>query len=348
MDWLNTIYFSNSVQAWLVASGFVVASFLLGWVVSYLFKKWVVNKAAKTEGKIDDLLAGIGNKLVWMIIFLAGLHCAFRSLVLEKWLTDLLWALFVLLWTILGSMFVGRLVNGFFVHYMSGVKDQDGLVDRQLIPIIRSVVSVTVWIIAALFALANLGFNISSILAGLGIGGLALAMASKDLLSNLFGAFTILIQGPFRVGDAVNYQGYSGTIECLGLRSTKMRTYEGHLVTIPNSLATTSVVENVAKRPAFRVLFKLGLDYETSLEKCDMAVDEIRKAIESVDGTRSNPSIHFVEFGQSSLLLQVLYYIEDQGKILDIRHEVNRKIMAGLANNGIKIAIPAMTVHTHP
>lgn len=346
MDWLNTIYFNNSVQSWLVALGLVAISFLLGWFVSYLLKRWVIRGAANTEGKIDDLIAGVGNRLVCLIVFLAGLHAAFRTLVLDKGLSDLLWAMFVLLWTILGAVFVERLINGFFIYYMSRVKDHDGLVDRQLIPIIRSVVSVTVWIIALLFALANLGFNISSILAGLGIGGLALAMASKDLLSNLFGAFTILIQGPFRVGDAVNYQGYSGTIERLGLRSTQMRTYEGHLVSIPNSLATTSVVENVSRRPSFRVLFKLGLDYGTSHENCDLAVAEIRKAIESVEGTMMEPSVHFLEFGQSSLVLQVLYYIEDQGRIMDIKHEVNRKILEGLAGISVELAIPAMNIHT--
>ncbi len=346
MDWLNVIYYNNSVQSWLVAAGFVFFSFLLGWLISYFLKRWVIGRAGATEGKIDDLVAGVGNHLVWAIVFMAGLHCAFRSLVLDQWLTDMLWALFVVVWTVLGAVFVGRLVNGVFVHFMSRVKDDDGLVDRQLIPIIRSVVSITVWIIAGLFALANLGFNISSILAGLGIGGLALAMASKDLLSNLFGAFTILIQGPFRVGDAVKYQGFSGTIERLGLRSTEMRTYEGHLVTIPNSLATTSVVENVSKRHAFRVLFKLGLDYGTSVEKCNDAVEVIRKAIESVAGTRPDPLVHFVEFGESSLVFQILYYIEDQGKIMDIRHEVNSKILQGLDGIGLAPAIPAMAIST--
>lgn len=345
MEWLNEIYWHNSVRAWLVAAGMTLGGLLLGWLLSALLKRWIIRGYDKTVGRFDDLLAGVGHRLVWWMIFLAGLHAASQALKLPAWLAEVLLDVFVVLWTVLGAVFVSRLTRGFIVHYLKRHAEQtDSLLDEQLVPIIRSVVGITVWLLAGLFALANLGFNIGSILAGLGIGGLALAMASKDLLSNVFGAFTILMQGPFRVGDAVNYQGHSGKIESLGLRATELRTYDGHLVTVPNALATTSVVENVSARPTFRVLFKLGLEYGTSPKQCDQAAELMKAAITSVEGTGAEPLVHFIEFGDSALVFQVLYHIEDTDRILDIRHQVNRGIHQALASGGLNIAFPTVTV----
>ncbi len=345
MEWLNTMFWNNPVRSYLVAAGMAAGALLVGWILSRLLRRWVIRGYEKTEGHLDDLIAGVGHRIVMVLVFLAGLHAAFRALTLPTWLDEMLWSVFVLAWTILGSVFVSRMLNGFIVHYVKRhAEEGDSQLDVQLVPIVRTVVSVGVWMVAGLFALANLGFNIGSILAGLGIGGLALAMGSKDLLSNVFGAFTILAQGPFRVGDAVTYQGHSGKIERLSLRATEIRTWDGHLVSVPNSLATTSVIVNISRRPTFRVLFKLGIEYGTSREKCDQAVELIKKAIEAEEGTRESPGVHFLEFGESALLYQVLYYIEDQDRILDIRHAVNRRILDSLEKAGIGLAFPTITV----
>lgn len=346
MDWQSEIYWNNSLRAWLVAGALGLGGLLMGWLVAFLLKRWVIQGYRQTAGRLDDVLAGVGHRLVWWMVFLAGLHAGAQALKLPAWLSEVILDLFVILWTILGALFASRLLRGFIVHYLKRHAAQtDSLLDDQLVPIIHSVVSISVWLVAGLFALANMGFDIGSILAGLGLGGLALAMASKDLLSNVFGAFTILIQGPFRIGDAVNYQGHSGIVERLGLRATELRTYDGHLVTVPNALATTSVVENVSARPTFRVLFKLGLEYGTSPSQCDQAAQLIRGAIGQVEGTAAEPLVHFIEFGDSALIFQVLYHIEDVDHILDIRHQVNRGIHHALAKEGLAIAFPTFTVH---
>jgi MscS family membrane protein len=345
MEWLNAIYWNNPVRDYLVAGGMAVGAFFLGMIIAGLLRRWVIRGSAQTKGKFDDVIAGVGHRLVMVLVFLAGLHAAFRVLALPDWMDQTLWGLFVMAWTVLGTLSISRLLNGFLVHFVKRhAEEGESLLDAQLVPIIRTVVSVGVWLVAGLFALSNLGFNIGSILAGLGIGGLALAMASKDLLSNIFGAFTILVQGPFRVGDAIKYQGQTGTVESLGLRATRIRTYDGHLVTVPNALATTSVVENISRRPSFRVLFQLGLEYGTSREQNDRAVTLITEAIEGVEGTKKGPLIHFIEFGESALVYQVLYHIEAQGSILDIRHAVNGRILQALETANINLAFPTITL----
>jgi MscS family membrane protein len=345
MDWLDETCWGNPVRGYLVAAGLILGGVLLGWLLSVLLRRWVIRGHEKTEGRFDDVIAGVGHRLVGLLVFLAGLYAAFRSLLLPEWIDHLGWAAFVVLWTALGALFVSRLANGLIIHYLKRqVERSSNLIDEQLVPIVRSLVGVLVWIIAGLFALANLGFNVGSILAGLGIGGLALAMASKDMLSNLFGAFTILVQGPFRVGDAVVYQGQSGTVERLGLRATEVRTYTGNLVTVPNALATTSVIENVSRRPSFRVLFNLRFEIQTPRERCEQAAAGIRQAIESVAGVAPGPLVHFVEFGDSALLYQVLYYITDQARLLDIRHEVNTGIHQALERAQVRLAFPTYTI----
>ena len=345
MEWLNEIYWNNPVRDYLVAGGMALGALFMGMIIASLLRRWVIKGSARTQGRFDDVIAGVGHRLVLILVFLAGLHAAFRVLALPDWMDKTLWGVFVVAWTVLGTLSISRLLNGLLVHYVKRHAEQgESLLDAQLVPIIRTLVSVGVWLVAGLFALSNLGFNIGSILAGLGIGGLALAMASKDLLSNIFGAFTILVQGPFRVGEAINYQGQTGTVESLGLRATRIRTYDGHLVTVPNALATTSVVENVSRRPSFRVLFKLGLEYGTSREQGDKAVALIGEAIEGVEGTRKEPLIHFIEFGESALVYQVLYHIENQDSILDIRHAVNGRIHQALETAGIGLAFPTITI----
>jgi MscS family membrane protein len=288
----------------------------------------------------------VGAGPVGLVIFLASVHLAVKLLALPAWAVQTCWTILVLAWSLVGAIFVARLINGVLVHYVRryAVAKDDALI-RQMVQMLRSVVGVAVWLVAILFAIANLGFNVSSLLAGLGLGGLALAMASKDTLSNIFGAFTILINGPFRVGDVIKYQGHTGTVEQVSLRDTRIRTFEGHLVTVPNAMAPTSVVENISARPRFRVLFKLGLEYGTDSPHIDQAGELVKQAIASQEGVAEDVLVHFVDFAESAVEVQVIYYIEDMSRILDIRHAVNQQIKTSLDQAHIAFAFKTITVH---
>jgi MscS family membrane protein len=345
MEWLNYNFWNNSVKDYLIFVGLLTGAWLFAWLVGRILQLYIVKRAKGTESRLDDLIAGVGVRPLKMIVFLAGLHAAVKSLTIPEWLANFVWPAFIVAWTIVGALSIVRLLNGILVHYVKRYAlSHDDALYLQLTGMLRSAIGVTVWIIAGLFLIANLGFNVSSLLAGLGLGGVALAMASKDTLSNVFGSFTILVNGPFRIGESITYKDHSGTVEAIGLRETRIRTWDGNLVTVPNSLAPTSVVENISRRPSFRVKFNLGLVYDTQTAKIDRAKELINEAVAAEEGTGEKVNVHFVGFGESALELQVIYYIEDSDKILDGQHGVNRRIKESFEKEGIQMAYKTVTV----
>jgi MscS family membrane protein len=345
MEFLDTVFWGNTMRDYLVAVGLVLLALLLASLVGRLLRRLVIKKSKTTGTRLDDLVAEVGSRPIYWLIVLGGLHGAVGTLVIPSWLEKVVWSLFVVAWTVVGAVFITRLLNGVLLHYLEkyAARTEEHLYG-QLVRMFRSTVGIVVWVVAGLFIISNLGFNVSSLLAGLGLGGLALAMASKDTLANVFGSFTILVNGPFEVGEAITYQGHSGTVENIGMRNTQVRLWNGHLVTVPNSMAPTSVVENISRRPRFRVLFNLGLVYDTAVEQLDRVVDLVKQAVAAEEGTSEDVRVHFLEFGESALQVQVLYYIEDSDKILDARHGVNKRIKTLCQQAGIQMAFPTVTV----
>ncbi len=345
MEWLDKVFWHNSVKAYLIFAGMVIAAWVGAWVVKVLVRRYVVRRADETKSKLDDLVACVGVGPISLIVFLLGLHTAIRSLVLNPEWGRFLSALFVVCWTVVGAVFLNRLLRGLLEHYLQRYADHsDEVLYGQMLGTLRSAVGVLIWAVALLFMVDNLGFNISSILAGLGLGGLALAMAAKDTLANVFGSFTILVNGPFRTGESVKYQGHEGTVVAVGLRDTRIRTWAGNLVTVPNSLAPTSVVENISRRPSFRVLFRLALVHDTAADKIDQACELIQETVRAEPGTGEKILTHLLALGESALELQVIYYIEDSARILDIQHVVNARIKQSLEKTRIRLAHQTFTV----
>jgi MscS family membrane protein len=345
MDMMSDIFWNNPVWKWTMAGGAIAASVAIAWLVAILLRRYVVRVADQTESRLDDLVAEIGVRPIALIIFLAGAYGATESLKKPEWLDRILWSFFVVGWTVVGTVFLVRLIGGILANYVQRfADDSEELLYRQLVRTVRSSVRVVVWLVAMLFMVSNLGLNISSLLAGLGLGGLALALASKDTLSNIFGSFTILVNGPYRVGEAVKYQSYSGVVESIGLRDTKIRTWNGHLVVVPNSLAPNSVVENISRRPSYRSLFSLSLTYDTTSEQLDKAKEIVHEAVSSQKGTTEDIRFHFLEFDESSINVQVIYFIEETDRALDIRHAVNDHIKREFDKAGIKFAFKTITL----
>jgi MscS family membrane protein len=345
MEFLDTVFWGNPVKSYLVAAGVIVGALIVASIAGRLLKTWVIRRAEKTGTRLDDLLAEVGSRPIYWMIVLAGLHAGIKTLVVPGWLAKMAWTFLVVAWSVVGAVALSRLLNGLALHYLRRYAvEKDDALYRQLVRMFRSAIGVVIWAVAGLFIVSNLGFNVSSLLAGLGLGGLAVAMAAKDTLSNVFGSFTILVNGPFMVGEMVKYQGQEGTVEDIGLRDTRIRLFNGNLVSVPNSMAPTSVIENISRRPRFRVLFSIGLVYQTAADKLDRVVELVRQAVRAEAGTSEEVMVHFLEFGESALQVQVIYYIEDASRILDARHGVNKRIKDSLDRAGFDMAFRTVTV----
>jgi MscS family membrane protein len=200
--------------------------------------------------------------------------------------------------------------------------------------------------IVGVLILQNSGYNISGLLAGLGLGGLAVALALQPTLANVFAAVTLFVDRPFHVGDGVSVAGVAGSIESIGLRSTRIRTYEGTLVTIPNSAVVNAQIDNLQARPTRRTTFTIGVPYDTSSEKLKRAVAILRDVMEQHAGTETSRA-HFKSYGESALILDVAHWCKylDYSQYLACIEEINFEIKWRFEDEGIEMAYPTQTVH---
>jgi MscS family membrane protein len=225
---------------------------------------------------------------------------------------------------------------------------KSALLDDQLVPLIRRALKILVIALGTVFVLQNLKVDVASLLAGLGIGGLALALAAKETISNLFGSATIFADKPFQIGDWIVVGDKEGIVETVGFRSTRIRTFYHSLVTIPNAKVADSVIDNYGVRPFRRVITTLGLAYDTPPKKLEAFVDGVKKIILADPCTRKDAyDVHFHEFGVSALQIMVTFHlrVRESAEELRKRHEIFLAILE-LANTlPVELAFPTQTLH---
>ncbi len=213
----------------------------------------------------------------------------------------------------------------------------------------RTAIRVTLVIVAVLFWLDNIGLKVSTLLAGLGVGGLAVALAAQDTLKNLLGSIMILLDKPYKVGQRIIANGHDGIVEEIGLRSTRIRLLTGHQTTIPNEEMAKIDIENIGQRPHIRRLTNIGITYDTPPEKIEKAVDIILKILDNHEGMDPElpPRAYFNEYHPYSLNILVLYWYHpaDYWGYMKFSQEVNLQIAREFQKEGIKFAFPTSTTY---
>ena len=220
--------------------------------------------------------------------------------------------------------------------------------DDQLIPFVVEAVKVVVIVFGVLIASSTIfKLNVGSLIAGLGIGGLALALAAKESLENLFGSAAIFLDKPFVVGDLVTVGGITGTVEKVGFRSTRIRTLEKSYVTIPNKMMVDAELDNLSLRTFRRVKFNIGVLYGTKMSTIKSIVKKIQQYIDEHPHTNQDGQVKFMDFGSSSLDIMVMYFIDtmDYSFFLNIKEEINYKIMEIVEAEESDFAFPTQTIH---
>ncbi len=227
---------------------------------------------------------------------------------------------------------------------------EDNLLDKSFVQMMRMIARIVVIGIGAIYLLRVIsGKPLSALLAGLGIGGLALALAAQDTLKNFFGSIMIMLDKPFVVGQRVTSGGIDGTVEDIGFRSTRVRTLTGHLVTIPNEKLATDSVENIGRRPSIRRLANITITYDTSPEKVEKAVSIIREILDNHEGMDPDfpPWVFFNEFNDTSLNIIMIYWYfpPDYKAYLNFTEWVNLEMMRRFEAEGIEFAFPTTTTY---
>ena len=240
-----------------------------------------------------------------------------------------------------------------FIDYISLIlhkraEQTENKMDDQLIPFVIDIVKIITYIFALIIVMGNIfNVNVTALATGVGIGGIAIAMASKESLENLLGSFTIFLDQPFTVGDTVTVGSVTGTVEKVGFRSTRIRTFDRSLVTLPNKKMIEAELDNLGMRPVRRVKFNVGLTYETSPDQMKAIVSEIQEMINQHEKTNQEGKVRFQEFGSSSLDILVMYFVDSPKweDLINVKEDVNYKIMEIVKKHNSDFAFPSTTVY---
>ncbi len=344
---MDRILLGNSLKEWLIALGIAIASLIIARLLYKLFGGLGKRLASKSKSKLDDILIDMLEEPVCFAIFIGGLLYATTRLhfgeSIDFWVDKGIWTLIAIdiTWMIV------RLYDSMIVHYLQPITEQtESHLDDQLLPIVRKGGNAVIWIIGIVMSVNNLGLDVGGLIAGLGIGGLAFAMAAKDTVANVFGGFTIFTDQPFKLGDRIIIGGYDGFVEEIGIRSTRLRTLEKRLVTIPNSKFSDSMVENISEEPARKVKIPIGLTYDMTTEDISRGIEILKEITSNHEAIEPDPFVMFSEFGDFSLGILLIYYIKKEADIFGTMSEINFKILKRFNEEKLDFAFPTQTIHT--
>lgn len=338
------VFLGNTLKAYIVSLFLLLALLaaikVFRVVILNRLKQW----ARHTKTTLDDFLIELLQTMFLPAVYFAAFYISLRTLTLHPFLKRASNVLGMVVITV----FIARLITAVTKYGMNTYwkkKEQDAAMERSLNGIIK-VIQIVVWSLSVIFFLDNLGFKISAVIAGLGIGGVAVALAAQTILGDLFSYFAILFDRPFETGDFVVVGEFLGTIEHIGIKTTRIRSLSGEQVVFSNTDLTGSRVRNYKRMEKRRVVFKLGVTYETPAEHLRTIPQTIEKIIKNVPDTLFDRA-HFSVFGDFSLIFEVVYYVlsNDYNKYMDIQQKINLAVKESFAAEKIEFAYPTQTLY---
>jgi MscS family membrane protein len=331
----------------------ILLTFIIKSIFIYVIEKKLTVLVKKTKTELDDMLLNAIKSPLGYLILLQGFYLAILSLQLPEKIgqldvTSIVHAIYILAVSFIFLYFIFKVIDIVAYYLYQEAKKTDSTLDDQLVPLLVKSLRILVVTIGILFILQNFGYNITSLLAGLGLGGLAFALAAQNTVSNLFGSITIFSDKPFQLGDWISIGDIEGTVEEVGFRTTRVRRFDQALVTVPNSQFINTGIINYSAMKKRRINFNLGVTYGTSTDKMEEAVAGIKKIIEDDEKfDHSFYMVRFTEFGEYSLNIFIYCFTKtiDWAESLAIREEFNLKIMKLLEELGVEIAFPSQTIY---
>jgi small-conductance mechanosensitive channel len=335
------LYRSNTVRDLLVSLLIFAGSMAVLWVFKTLIFRRLKKLVSKTPTTLDDFLLEIFNKTILPLLYLGSAYIALNHLDISR-STD----------RAIGSVFkvatIIQVVRAFLsvLTYLirnSWIKleTHGSIASKSIVTLAR----IVVWLVAILFIIDNLGYDINSVIAGLGVGGVAVALAAQTILGDVFNYFVIIFDKPFKEGDFIVMDEFKGEIERIGIKSTRIRSLQGELLIVSNSNLTASRVRNYKHMEKRRALLTLGVVYQTPPAKLRQAVLTVRSIIEGTPGVILDRA-HFKTFGDFSLIIEAVYFVKDYeyNAFMGVQERVNLAIMEAFEREGIEFAYPTQTL----
>ena len=345
-EFLRQEFYGNKIENWLISFGILIGGIVVAKITYWIIGKYVKRLTAKTKSQLDDLLIDKLEEPVVYAIGILGFYWGFHRLHFGEGIDKFFEHVFTIVFTLNVTWLIVRTADAIIEEYiMPFVERSESDLDDQLMPLLRKVFKLILWCMGIIIGLNNAGFDVAALIAGLGIGGLALALAAQDTVKNIFGGIMVYLDKPFKIGDRIVISGHDGFVEEIGIRSTRIRTLEGRQITIPNAQFSESPIENISREPARKIVLNLGLTYETSPEKMEMAMTILKDIASNNESVGEDAMVSFNSWGASALGITFIYFIQPGKDILITQTEVNLEILKRFNAEGLDFAYPTQTIY---
>ena len=348
MNLFEQTYYGNTVLDWLAALGVVVATALLLYLAKRIILSRLTAWSKKTETRLDDFAVDILAGTRFLFLLIIAFYFGSQYLELPAKPTRLITHFAVIALLVQVALWGNRGIALWLGDYLKRHKDTDAA-SATTVSVLGFIARVALWAVLLLMILDNLGFNITTLVASLGIGGIAVALAVQNILGDIFASLSIAMDKPFVIGDFIIVGEQLGTVEYIGLKTTRIRSLSGEQIVFSNTDLLNSRIRNFKRMYERRVLFGFGVIYQTPLDKLKRIPEMLREIIGKQEHARFDRA-HFREYGDSSLNFEVVYYVlkPDYNVYMDIQQAINLAIFERFAAEGIDFAYPTRTLYVNP
>ena len=341
-------FYGSTLYEWLIALSIILGAVIVGRILYWFFTKIVRIFTEKTETKLDDIIIDKIEEPIVAAIVIAGfwwgisyLHFAAKT---KQQIEGFIYLIIILdvAWLIV------RTIDGLIEEYIVPlVEESESNLDDAILPIARRGFKVIVWVIAVVVGLNNAGYDVATVLAGLGIGGVALAIGARTTIMNIFGGLSVLINQPFRIGDRILISGHDGYVQEIGLSNTRLRTFiDDFLVTIPNKVFTDKEVVNISAAAGVKGVFFLNISTKTPGEKITALTKFLQNLSINHEHLETDNKTTLQEFSDFSVMVRYVFYIKNEAPYWDTKTELGVRIMNYFQENNISFAQRRMTFFT--
>jgi small-conductance mechanosensitive channel len=338
-------YLVTHLQDYFLAIGVFILSVIVLRIFKYVVLVKMRRMSEKTVNQYDDLLVEIIDRVGWPFYVLLSLYAATRFAKIPSLLDAVLYYLLLVVVTYYVIRGIQRVLDfGIKMLVEKRIAEEENA-DTTLIHLMGKILDGVLWGIAALLILQNLGYDISALIAGLGIGGLAVAIALQNVLSDIFASFSIYFDKPFKVGDFIIVGEDMGVVKKIGIQTTRLESLWGQEIIISNRELVSTRINNYKRMEKRRVQFNFGVLYSTSSEKMKRILEIVKSVFENIPGSKLD-RVHFKAFGDFSLNFEVVYYVDsgDYNKYMDIQQMVNFALKDRFEKEKIEFAYPTQTI----
>lgn len=348
VEFLDKTFYGNPLSAWAVALAAALLTFIILSVLKKIFQKKMTALASRTKADLDDFIAETVLRIRGFFLLAISIIIGSRFISLSSSAREILHKLFIIVFLLQVAIWGNGLIECWKDRSRRLKKDMDAS-SLTTYAAIGFVLRLVLWAIVILLALGNLGVNVTALVAGLGVGGVAVALALQSILGDLFASVSILLDKPFVVGDFIILDNLMGSVENIGLKTTRVRSLMGEQLIFSNADLIKSRIKNYGRMQERRMIFSVGVTYDTPPEKLALIPEIIREIIASQAQTRFDRS-HFKSFGDFALIFETSYFIAspDFNTFMNIQQAVNLALVRRFKEEGIEFAYPTQTIVLRP